>query len=55
MKNHFNNNLDLTKNVPVIIHNLRGYDSHLIFNELSKFDVKIEVMLNGLEQYMAFF
>ena len=50
-----NINLDLTKNVPVIIHNLRGYDSHLIFNELSKFDVKIEVMLNGLEQYMAFF
>ena len=50
-----NLNLKLTKNVPVIFHNLRGYDSHLIFNELDKFDVKIKVIPNGLEKYMAFF
>ena len=50
-----NINLQLTKNVPVIFHNLRGYDSHLIFNELDKFDVKIKVIPNGLEKYMAFF
>ena len=31
------------------------YDSHLIFNELDKFDVKIKVIPNGLEKYMAFF
>ena len=36
-----NINLKLTKKVPVIFHNLRGYDSHLIFSELGKFDVKI--------------
>ena len=50
-----NINFHLTKKVPVIFHNLRGYDSHLIFNELDKFDVKISVIPNGLEKYMAFF
>ena len=48
-------NLQLTEKVPVIFQNLRGYDSHLIFRELNKFDVKIEVIPNGLEKYMAFF
>ena len=49
-----NINLKLSKKVPVIFHNLRGYDSHLIFKELSKFDVKINLIPNGLEKYMAF-
>ena len=47
--------LQLTKKVPVIFHNLRRYDSHLIFNELSKFDVKTDVIPNGPEKYMPFF
>ena len=34
---------------------MSGYDSHLIFNDLDKFDVKISVIPNGLEKYMAFF
>ena len=34
---------------------MRGYGSYLIFNELDKFDVKISVISNGLEKYMAFF
>ena len=50
-----NINLQLTKKVPVIFHNLRGYDSHLIFNELDKFDVKIDAIPNGLEKHMASF
>ena len=50
-----NINFQSTKKVPVIFCNLRGYDSHLIFNELNKFDVKISVIPNGLEKYMAFF
>ena len=50
-----NTNLQLTKKVPVIFHNLRGYDSHLIFDELNKFDVKIEVIPNILEKCMTFF
>ena len=29
-----NINLQLTKKVPVIFHNLRGYNSHLFFSEL---------------------
>ena len=36
-------------------HNLRGYGSNLDFCELNKFDVKIDVIPNGLEKYMAFF
>ena len=50
-----NINFQFTKKVPVIFHNLEGYDIHLIFNELDKFDVKISVIPNGLEKYMAFF
>ena len=49
-----NINLKITKNVSVIFHNLKGYDSYLIFKELSKFNVKISVIPNGLEKYMAF-
>ena len=50
-----NINLQLTKNVPAVFHNLGGYNSHLIFCDLDKFDVEISVMPNGLEKYMAFF
>ena len=48
-------NLQLTKKVPEIFHNLRSYNSHLIFHERNKFDVEIGVIPNGLEKYMAFF
>ena len=50
-----NMNFQLTKKNPIIFHNLKGYDSHLIFSELNKFDVKISAIPNGLEKYMAFF
>ena len=50
-----NINLRLTKKVPIIFHNLRGYESHLTFCELDKFDVKISVIPNELEKYMTFF
>ena len=50
-----NINLQLTKKITVMFHNLRGYDSHLIFCELVKSDVKISVIPNGLEKYKAFF
>ena len=44
----------MTKKAPVIFHNLEGYDSHLIMQEVVKFNVKIIVTLNGLEKYMTF-
>ena len=49
-----NINLKLTKKVPVIFHNLRGYEIHLIMQEIGKFDVKVNVIPNGVEKYMAF-
>ena len=50
-----NINFQLTKKIPVIFHNLKGYDSHLIFSVLHKCDVKISVIPNGLEKYMELF
>ena len=38
----------------MIFHNLKGYDSHLIFKEFSKFNCKISVIPNDLEKYMSF-
>ena len=42
-----NINLKLAKKAPVIFHNLRGYDSHLITQKIGKFDVKVSVIRNG--------
>ena len=38
----------------MIFHNLKGYDSHFILKELSKFNCKISVTPNGLEKYISF-
>ena len=38
----------------MVFHNLRGYDHHLIFHEPKKSYVKIDVVLNRLENYIAF-
>ena len=53
---HFSCNASykLSKKVPMIFHNLKGYDSHLIIKEIGKADVKVSVIPNGLEKYMAF-
>ena len=47
-------NLKLTTKVPAIFHNLKGYDSHLIMQGIGKFDVKTNVIPNGLQKCMAF-
>ena len=49
-----NINRKLTKKISVIFHNVRGYASHLIIKETSKFDLKVSVIPNGLEKYMTF-
>ena len=52
---HFscNANCKLSKKVPVIFYNLKGYDSHLIIKEIDQFDI-FDVIPNGLEKCMAF-
>ena len=49
-----NINLRLNDKLPVVFQNLKNYDSHLIMQELGKFDLKTSVILNGLETYMSF-
>ena len=43
-----------TKTIPVIFHNLKGYDSHLLLPELGKFNKKITVIPNNMQTYMSF-
>ena len=40
----------MSKKIPAKIHNLRGYDSHLIIKKVSKFDLKVSVIPNRLEK-----
>ena len=49
-----NINLELSKKIPVIFHNLRGYNNHLIIKKIGKVDVRLSAIPNGLEKYMAF-
>ena len=44
----------LSHKIPVVFHNLKNYDSHLIMQELGRFNLKINVIPNGLEKYMGF-
>ena len=54
---HWNCNINLkkSKKLPIIFHNLRGYESHLIFKELSKFNCNINVIPNGLKKHEFYF
>ena len=49
-----NSNVKLNHKIPVAFHNLNNYDSHLIMQQLGKFILKSNVILNGLEKYMSF-
>ena len=49
-----NINVKLNHKIPVVFHNLKNHDSHLIMQELDKFNSKVNVIPNGLEKYMSF-
>ena len=43
-----------TTTIPVVFHNLRGYDSHLLMQAISKVDGKISCIPNNMEKYISF-
>ena len=51
--NQCNLKLKIPKKLPIIFHNLKGYDGHLIFKELNNFDVTIDVTPKTIEKYMS--
>ena len=42
-----------TKKLPIIFHNLGGYDGHIIFKEVNNFDVTLDVIPKTIEKYMS--
>ena len=52
--NTCNLGMKMTKTIPVIFHNLKGYDSHLLLPELGKFNKKISIIPNNMQTYMSF-
>ena len=51
--NKCNINLRLPKKLPIIFHNLQGYDGHITFKELNNFNVDIDVIPKGIDKYMS--
>ena len=53
--NDCNLNYSFTGRIPIILHNLRGYDSHLIMQRLGKLkDKKISCIPNNTEKYISY-
>ncbi|KAK3731226.1 hypothetical protein QZH41_004694 [Actinostola sp. cb2023] len=53
--NECNINYKFTEKIPVVLHNLRGYDSHLIMQGLGKLkSEKISCIPNNTEKYISF-
>ena len=47
--NKCNINLRLPRKLPIIFHNLQGYDGHIIFKELNNFKVDISVIPTNID------
>ena len=52
--NKCNLGMKMTTTIPVIFHNLKGYDSHLLLPELGKFNKKISIIPINMQTYMSF-
>ncbi|XP_033729639.1 uncharacterized protein LOC117318793 [Pecten maximus] len=53
--NECNINYKFTGRIPVVFHNLRGYDSHLIIQAIGKVsDKEIKCIPNNMEKYISF-
>ena len=49
-----NSKLKIPRKLPIIFHNLEGYDGHIIFKELNNFDnIDIQVIPKTSEKYMS--
>ena len=53
---HFGCNLryKIPNYIPVVFHNLAGYDTHLLIRELAKYTTDIGVMAKNIEDYISF-
>ena len=49
-----NRSFRLTNKIPVIFHNLKGYDAHFIMQEIGKFNKNVNVIACNMEKYMSF-
>ena len=52
--NTCNRSFRLSNKIPIIFHNSRGYDGHLIMQEIGQFNKTINVIPNNMERYMSF-
>ena len=51
--NKCNLKLRIHRKLPIIFHNLKGYDGNIIFKELNNFDVDVAVIPEGIDKYMS--
>ena len=51
---HFNINLQLNNKISIVFRNMKNYNSRLIMQNLGKFNLKLNVIRNGLERHMSF-
>ena len=52
--NACNLKLRLNPNIPVVFHNPRGYDSHLLMHAISKVEGRMSCIPNNTEKYISF-